>query len=238
MNALLLAAGYGTRLRPYTNNIPKCLINIGGKPLLSYWLDHLFWLGCERVFINSHYLSDIVSTFVSSHPNNDRIVVILEKELRDTAGTVRDVIGSLGSKYLIAHADNFLTGSLEGFVHTQWDNDDAILRALCINVDEPDRYGIFELGDKGRIAKFVEKPKNSKSRIGNGAVYLGGVAFAEFVQENNFEGNISLDWLPMLAPRCDHFMFDGKVYDIGTIKELKLVRQLVDKMEVSPWGNA
>ena len=42
----------------------------------------------------------------------------------------------------------------------------------------------------------------------------------------------------MLAPRCDYFMFDGKIYDIGTIKELKLVRQLVDKREVSPWGNA
>ena len=55
---LLLAAGMGTRLRPLTNNIPKCLVKIGEKPILEIWLENLSKAGCEEVIINTHYLSE------------------------------------------------------------------------------------------------------------------------------------------------------------------------------------
>ena len=56
LRALLLAAGLGTRLRPITLNKPKCLVPIGGEPLLSRWLRQLEQAGCESVLINTHYL--------------------------------------------------------------------------------------------------------------------------------------------------------------------------------------
>ena len=51
--ALILCAGLGTRLRPITQNLPKCLVEIGEKPLLKYWLDHLASIGCEAALINN-----------------------------------------------------------------------------------------------------------------------------------------------------------------------------------------
>ena len=72
MKAILLAAGFGTRLRPLTNNIPKCLVPIKGKPLLEIWLDKLSDVGVKDFLINTHYLYDKVESFIkkSKYKNN------------------------------------------------------------------------------------------------------------------------------------------------------------------------
>ena len=57
MKAFLLSAGYGTRLKPLTNNIPKCLVPICGKPLLAWWMDLFEKHGINEVLINTHYLA-------------------------------------------------------------------------------------------------------------------------------------------------------------------------------------
>ena len=58
MKALLLAAGLGTRLRPITNDIPKCLVKIDNKPLLEYWLETLTKVGVKEFLINTHYFNE------------------------------------------------------------------------------------------------------------------------------------------------------------------------------------
>ena len=60
MRAILLAAGLGTRLRPITDKIPKCLVPINGKPLIDYWLEQLTKAGIEKFLINTHYLHEKV----------------------------------------------------------------------------------------------------------------------------------------------------------------------------------
>ena len=64
MKAILLAAGYGTRLNPLTITTPKCLVLIKNKPLLSIWLDSLLNTGINKFLINTHYLSSIFEDFV------------------------------------------------------------------------------------------------------------------------------------------------------------------------------
>ena len=64
--ALLLAAGLGTRLRPITLRTPKCLVPIGGKPLLGRWLRTLELAGCDSVLINTHYLAEEVEAFLKA----------------------------------------------------------------------------------------------------------------------------------------------------------------------------
>ena len=90
MKAVLLAAGLGTRLRPITDNIPKGLVPIRGKPLLAYWLDALVDAGVESVLVNLHYLADQVSEFVETRTDRNRITLVEEPVLLGTAGTVRE----------------------------------------------------------------------------------------------------------------------------------------------------
>ena len=86
MRALLLAAGLGTRLRPITDHVPKCLVPIHGKPLLGYWLDMLLPNGVERVLVNTHYLPQAVQAFVAESAWRDSIEMVHEDELLGTGG--------------------------------------------------------------------------------------------------------------------------------------------------------
>ena len=60
MKAFLLAAGLGTRLRPLTDNVPKCMLTIDGRPLLDIWLDSFDRAGVDEVLVNVHHLADVV----------------------------------------------------------------------------------------------------------------------------------------------------------------------------------
>ena len=65
MKALLLAAGLGSRLKPLTNEWPKCLMPINGKPLLEIWLDSLLEAGIKEILVNVHHHSQEVIDFLS-----------------------------------------------------------------------------------------------------------------------------------------------------------------------------
>ena len=88
MRALLLAAGLGTRLRPITDVIPKCLVPIHGKPLLGYWFDLLAPSCIDKIFINTHYLEDQVFEFLESVVSNKEIILLREPQLMGTGGTI------------------------------------------------------------------------------------------------------------------------------------------------------
>ena len=88
MRAILLAAGLGTRLRPLTNQIPKCLVTIKGRPLLGIWLDKLSEVGVESILVNTHHLADKVEAYVASGNYKGSVVVVNEPILLGTAGTL------------------------------------------------------------------------------------------------------------------------------------------------------
>ena len=81
MKALILTAGLGSRLRPYTDNIPKCLIKIKQKPMLLNWLEKLEKIGIKDFLINTHYLSDQVKEFSREYKNQFNIKLKYEKNM-------------------------------------------------------------------------------------------------------------------------------------------------------------
>ena len=118
MKAVLLAAGVGSRLRPITNHIPKCLVPIDRKPLLSYWLDALFGAGISSILINVHYLSAQVTAFLASRPDRDRITIVEEPTLLGTAVTLKENFEFFsGEASLVIHADNFCTANVPNFIN-------------------------------------------------------------------------------------------------------------------------
>ena len=70
MNAILLAAGYGTRLLPITKKTPKCLVKINNDNLLNIWINKLVSAGVNNILINTHYLSDQVENFIKINKFN------------------------------------------------------------------------------------------------------------------------------------------------------------------------
>ena len=90
MDALLLSAGFGTRIKKLTKKRPKCLLEINGKAIIDIWID-LIKLGIKRIYINTHYLADQVKTHFKKHKHR-KIVVICHEKILGTAGTLIKLI--------------------------------------------------------------------------------------------------------------------------------------------------
>ena len=120
---LLLSAGEGTRLRPYTNNWPKCLMPIQGRPLLSYWLTLLTNEKVQRIYVNTSFLSEIVEEYICISGYKKYVNILYEKNLKGTAGTLRDNYESFNNSLIfLAHADNLCVFSFRNFVQEHLNN--------------------------------------------------------------------------------------------------------------------
>jgi mannose-1-phosphate guanylyltransferase len=175
MKAILLAAGYGSRLKPITEKIPKCLVPIGGKPLLYYWLDSLSEAGITQVLINTHYLPDEVNKSIAQYIKSSdlEICVIHEDVLCGTAGTIVKNINFLeANDCLLIHADNFMVESLDGLLDAH-KNRPKFCEMTMLNfiTNRPSECGIVEISSDGVVRGFYEKIGSDKGNVANAAVY-------------------------------------------------------------------
>src|ERR1700675_91500 len=88
MKAFLLAGGLGTRLRPLTDNTPKCLLPIQGTPLLQIWFDVCRRFGIDEILINVHSHGDAVRAFIAENKEDLRVLLFEEQTLLGSAGTI------------------------------------------------------------------------------------------------------------------------------------------------------
>ncbi|NDY73476.1 nucleoside-diphosphate-sugar pyrophosphorylase [Desulfobacter hydrogenophilus] len=106
MKALILAAGFGTRLLPYTQHLPKPLFTINGRPVLDYAVKNLLDAGCTKIFINVHHLSDTIADFVNNHRSKDLLEVVFEPVILDTGGAIANLGSQLADDdFFVVNAD-------------------------------------------------------------------------------------------------------------------------------------
>jgi mannose-1-phosphate guanylyltransferase len=228
MRALLLAAGLGTRLRPLTESVPKCLVPIAGRPLLVHWLDALFAdPRIERVLINTHYLADQVTTVVRSLPWQQRIDLVHEPSLLGTGGTVLANRAWLGEgPVFVAHADNLTDTSVSHIIDPHLAARKSVaMTMLAFRTPTPSTCGILELDAQARVVGFHEKVANPPGNLANGAVY---VFEPEVVERIAAIGrpvvDLSTEVIPALLPRILAVEYDGFFMDIGTNEALAWAR--------------
>lgn len=232
MKALLLAAGLGTRLRPITNTIPKCLVPINGKPLLEYWLENLTLAGVTEFLVNTHYLHVDVENFIKQSPFNDRVTLIYEEELLNTGGTVlknRDFFGD--KPFMLVHADNVSFCDFGAFIDAHVHRpQNCEITMMTFITDTPSNCGIVELDNDGIVQAFYEKVDNPPSTLANGAVYICEPSlfnFLDSLKKKNID--FSNDVLPRYLGKINTFLNDVYHRDIGTIKSYGLAQIEIKK---------
>jgi mannose-1-phosphate guanylyltransferase len=224
VRALLLAAGFGTRLRPLTNTVPKCLVPVHGRPLLDYWLDLLFRHGdVERAVINTHYLADAVRDFVAASRWRDRISLVHEEELLGTGGTLIANTTLLGAgPILVAHADNLTDFDLPEFqiAHAKRPIG-AVMTMLAFRTDDPRSCGILELDASGLVRAFHEKVADPPGNLANAAVYI---VEPEIIKAATSLGkpfvDLSTEVIPHFVGRILAHETRGYHRDIGNLQSL------------------
>lgn len=223
MRALLLAGGYGTRLRPLTNTIPKCLIRVRRRPLLQYWLDLLLPAGVEKVLINTHYLPGPVRDFVRASPWRERIELVHEDTLLGTGGTVlrnRSFFG--GQPFIVAHADNLTRFDVDGFLKRHENRPEGVaITMMTFETDAPQTCGIVVEDEHGIVREFHEKVANPPGNHANAAVYILEQEVIDFLATLRKAAlDISTEVLPRFIGRI--CTYHNAVYhrDIGNLESL------------------
>jgi len=225
MRALLLAAGVGSRLRPITNTIPKCLVPINAIPLLEYWLKSLSEAGVDEFLINTHYLHVQVEEFVKSSKYRDKITLVYEKELLNTGGTLLANRAFFDDEhFMLVHADNLSFCNFGEFINAHKNRpSNCDITMMLFKSDSPSSCGIVELDENGIVQKFYEKVKNPPSNLANGAVYICEASLFDFLESlDKKEIDFSNDVLPKYLGKLNTYFNNTYHRDIGTIESYAL----------------
>ncbi len=223
VRGLLLAAGLGTRLRPLTKDCPKCLVPIGGRPLLDTWLCSLHRCGISSVWVNLHHHREMVESFLFRRPFRGWTNGVVEESLLGTAGTLRQNAGRLANcRTLFAHADNWCQADMSVFLnfHEHHRPTGTVITMMTFRTDAPETCGIVEVDDLGIVQDFVEKPTLPSSSLANGAVYLLEPEVVDWVSKRPKVTDFSSQVIPHFVGRIATWENKGIHRDIGTLPSL------------------
>jgi mannose-1-phosphate guanylyltransferase len=227
--ALLLAAGLGTRLRPYTEHWPKCLMPIQGHPLLEYWLSALQKVKINDVLVNTHYHADIVLDFLQRESFAGWVKSVYEKDLLGTAGTLRANIDYFeDNTVLFAHADNLCCCDFSEFLdfHYNARPEGTVMTMMTFATSTPSTCGIVEINDDGVVTGFYEKVANPPGNLANAAVYLIEPVLIQWLANNKEISDFSTEVIPEFMGKIATWKNDNVLVDIGTIDSLTKAQKL------------
>ncbi|AOZ94120.1 nucleotidyltransferase family protein [Paenibacillus crassostreae] len=241
MKALILAAGYATRLYPITRDKPKSLLPIGKQTILDYMMDQLDEIDeITEIFIvsNDKFFQAFVD-WSGSRKCHSRIRII-----NDGTTSVEDKLGAIGDIHFVIEqeqieddlivlaGDNIFTFDLKGYIRFfQAKLADTILVQSLDNLEDLQRVGVVELDTERRVLSFEEKPIVPKTNIGVFAIYIYRQdtlpLFDQYLQEGHNPDAPSYfpEWLHTRKEIRAYFA-DGDIYDIGTHEAYQEVQEL------------
>jgi mannose-1-phosphate guanylyltransferase len=175
MQALVLAGGEGTRLRPLTLSVPKPVMPLAGRPFLTFMLDWLGRHGVDDVILSCGFMSDAVERVLGDEHDGIRLRYVVEEEPLGTAGPMRLAAddGVLQERLLVLNGDVLtdidLTAEVEQHERTR-----ARATLALVAVDDTSSYGVVPTADDGQVEAFIEKSDGPPptNRINAGAYVL------------------------------------------------------------------
>jgi len=173
MNAMVLAAGLGTRLGALGRRVPKVLLPVGGRPLLARHLDALEREGVARVVINAYHLSSDVQAFVQRYSGGLELVCVVEQDLLGTAGGVRNALAYLKpGPCLVLYGDVLVEEPLARLVEKHTTYRPAATLAVHEHASAEGK-GVVEIDSAGRVTRFVEKgDRRAGPSLINSGIYV------------------------------------------------------------------
>ena len=221
MKAFLLAAGLGTRLKPITDSIPKCLVPVCGKPLLGWWIDLFNRHGINEVLINLHHFPEQVSKYLESNAEGIKFQFFYEETLLGSAGTLRENKNFVKNEkeFFILYADNLTNVNLSAFLQFHRSHDNFFSMAL-FKSKNPSACGIALVNRDGVITDFEEKPKNPKSDLASAGIFLSSPEALDLIPDKEIT-DVGFDLIPKLVNRMNGWLLNDFLIDIGTHENLK-----------------
>ena len=158
MQALILAGGEGTRLRPLTYTVPKPVLPLAGRPHIAYVIDWLVRHGVDDVVVSCGFLAEGMRRALRELEPGVEIRYAEEPDARGTAGAIRFAEEMLGERFLVLNGDVLCDLDLTALI-AQHERTGARATIALYPVEDPTGYGLIHRRDDGEITEFLEKPE-------------------------------------------------------------------------------
>lgn len=225
MKAFLLAAGHGTRLKPLTDSVPKCLLPVQGEPLLRLWLKLCRFHGITDVLINTHLHSAAVTEFARKNDDGLNIRISEEKTLLGSAGTLfahRDWVRK-DSEFWILYADVLTNANLSSMLEYHRSMRQVATMGVY-QVTNPTECGIVTSDETGVVREFVEKPEKPTSNLAFSGILVATPQVLEYLPRTS-PADIGFHVLPRLVGRMAAYRIPGYLVDVGTFEKYAHAQQ-------------
>lgn len=236
MMGAILAGGRGKRLGPLTRNLPKPIVKIAGKPLLEHQIKLFRSCNIKKIILCLHYLPEkIIKHFGDGKKFGVKIKYSIEKEPMGTAGALKNAEKLLDDAFIVMYGDNFTNISLKKLERFHKRKKAVATIALCRR-PASQKTSSMVLADKNlRIKKFIERPKESDSRLikgrykyVNAGIYVLEPQILKLIPKKRFDFGHEL--FPLLLKKklklVGYCLPKGTyLKEIGTIEKLKAVRE-------------
>jgi mannose-1-phosphate guanylyltransferase len=225
VKAFLLAAGLGTRLRPLTDTVPKCMLTLDGRPMLDIWLDAFDGAGVDEVLVNLHYLPEVVRAHLAVRTGPPAVRTFFEPELLGSAGTLRahQEWVARDDFFLACYADNLTDFDLHVLVDAHTARNPVATWSV-FHSEHPEAGGVVELAADGRVIGFAEKPREPASDLTNAGMYAFKPAVLADIPDK-LPSDIGHDLLPRLVGQAYAVPVEGYFRDIGTAEAYDRARK-------------
>lgn len=214
MEAIVLAGGLGTRLRPAVANVPKPLALVAGRPFLAWQLDFLVAQGVRRVLLATGYRADLIRDTLGTKWGDMSLEYVAEPEPLGTGGALRNALPRMSDpSVLVLNGDTYVAVDLAGMMAAHKALGASVSVAVC-HVPDAARFGRVEI-EAGRVTGF-----SASGSTGPGLINAGVYVVARQLLVNSRDGAFSFE-REFLEPRIATlrpaaFLSDGPFIDIGT----------------------
>ncbi len=224
--ALILAAGFGTRLEPLTLGVPKPMVAVVNKPIMQHNLELLKKYKFKDVIANIHYFPEQVENYFGDGSHfGVRLSYSFEKQLLGTAGGVKrmaEIRGDIDDTFLVLSSDALTDINLNHIVDFHKKKKSLATVALA-GVEDTTQFGVVITDKDGRIKAFQEKPEKGKelSHLVNSGIYVFEPEILDMIPKGKFY-DFGKQLFPLLVEKGDSifgFPMIGYWSDVGSLSQ-------------------
>jgi len=229
VDAVIMAGGRGSRLKPLTNNIPKPLLLVGDKTIMGHNIDRLSLFGIDDFWVSVNYLGEQIEEFFGSgNENNLSIKYVWEDTPLGTIGAISKIDNFIHDDILVTNSDILTNLDYEQFyLDFKKSNADLSIASIPYNVNIP--YAVLEKGDDGCIKSFKEKP--TYTYFSNGGIYLMKRSILSLIPKNSFFNATDLiDDLISKNKKVVSFSLNGYWLDVGKHDDYNKAQEDINKI--------
>lgn len=225
MQAIIMAGGAGSRLKPLTNTIPKPMVPIIDRPVLELIIKHLKKYGIDDIAMTLGYKSEIIiDAFGNGEDYGVHIEYFIEKEPLGTAGGVKNASKFILGDFIVISGDAVTDINIDE-MYKFYKEKEAIITLACKEVEDVTGMGVLKVNDENEVIEFMEKPDNSTEKLVNTGIYIMGIKALSMIPNGFYD--FGRNMLPNMKKGLYAYETESFWSDIGTLSSYYLTNHYV-----------